>query len=84
MSTPTPSRLCDYLEHILEAIERATAHVDTIASADEFEADMKTQNAVVRNIERFRCVCGHSRMILAPTQGLAMTKPIARDPIYRG
>ena len=32
----------------------------------------------------FRCICGHSRMILAPNQGLPMTKPIARDPIYRG
>ena len=51
MSTPTPSRLSDYLEHILEAIERATAHIDTIASAEEFEADTKTQDAVVRNVE---------------------------------
>ena len=39
------------MEHILEAIERETAHIDTTASAEEFEADTKTQDAVVRNIE---------------------------------
>jgi len=31
----------------------------------------------------FRCICGCSGMICAPKQGLRMTKPIARDPIYR-
>src|SRR6202158_2963732 len=30
-----------------------------------------------------RCTCGLSRKMRAPKKGLRMTKPIARDPIYR-
>ena len=30
----------------------------------------------------FRCIRGRSRMIRAPEQGLSMTKPIARYPIF--
>jgi uncharacterized protein with HEPN domain len=51
MSRSRPSRTSEYLEHILEAIERATHHVEGIKDADAFELDTKAQDAVVRTIE---------------------------------
>jgi uncharacterized protein with HEPN domain len=46
-----PERVEDYLEHIAEAITRATdylRHTDAFAA---FEEDQRSQDAVVRNIE---------------------------------
>ena len=51
MSAAKSSRVAEYLEHILEAIERATMHVKSANSVVEFERDTKAQDAVVRNIE---------------------------------
>ena len=43
-------RARDYLEHILEAIERIARYVEDM-SEDRFLDDEKTQDAVVRNFE---------------------------------
>lgn len=40
----------EILEDIVESIERITAYADNM-SYDEFMADLKTQDAVIRNIE---------------------------------
>ena len=42
--------IAEILEDIVDSIERITAYVDNM-SYDEFTADLKTQDAVVRNIE---------------------------------
>ena len=43
-------RISDYLEHILEAIERIDRYTQGM-SEDEFLQDEKTQDAVIRNFE---------------------------------
>lgn len=50
MILSTPPRLLDYLDHILQAIERITEYVD---DRDEvaFLQDPRTQDAVIRNFE---------------------------------
>ncbi|WP_367356375.1 DUF86 domain-containing protein [Mesotoga sp.] len=40
----------EILEDIIDSIERITAYVENM-SYDEFTADLKTQDAVIRNIE---------------------------------
>jgi uncharacterized protein with HEPN domain len=42
--------IAEILEDIVDSIERFTAYVDNM-SYDEFMADLKTQDAVIRNIE---------------------------------
>jgi uncharacterized protein with HEPN domain len=44
-----PDRAQDYLEHILEALERIQRYT-TGKSVEEFEADTLTQDAVMRNL----------------------------------
>lgn len=51
MSDPKPSRVADYLQHMLQAIERAFAHIADVPDASAFEADAKSQDSVVRTIE---------------------------------
>lgn len=46
-----PERIEDYLEHIVEAIDRITGYVQEINNAAVLERDHKTQAAVIRNIE---------------------------------
>lgn len=46
-----PDRIEDYLEHMLQAIERATRYVEPIRSSDELEQSPLIQDAVARNIE---------------------------------
>jgi uncharacterized protein with HEPN domain len=50
MTPAAPSRLTDYLDHILQAIERIQ---DYVADLDEssFAKDTRTQDAVIRNFE---------------------------------
>ncbi|PNQ05617.1 hypothetical protein KU43_03990 [Mesotoga sp. SC_NapDC2] len=43
-------KIAEILEDIVDSIERITAYVDNM-SYDEFMADLKTQDAVIRNIE---------------------------------
>ena len=43
------SRLCDYLDHILEASRRACAYVEGL-SKEDFLADKRTQSAVVMSL----------------------------------
>jgi uncharacterized protein with HEPN domain len=50
MSTATPQRLPDSLQHIALAIQRIERYVAGL-SATAFAADDKTQDAVLRNIE---------------------------------
>lgn len=45
-----PLRVAEYLQHILDAIDRATAYVVGF-SPETFERDAKTQDAVIRSIE---------------------------------
>jgi uncharacterized protein with HEPN domain len=46
-----PERIEDYLEHIAEAIERATSFVQEVGSVEALEKDHKTQAAVIRYME---------------------------------
>ncbi len=50
MSKKDALRIPDYLEHILEAIDRIHRYVDDLSEVDFLE-DKKTQDAVVRNFE---------------------------------
>jgi uncharacterized protein with HEPN domain len=46
-----PERVADYLEHIAEAIERATSYLHPFQTLEALLLDHKTQDAIVRNIE---------------------------------
>jgi uncharacterized protein with HEPN domain len=44
-------RATDYLQHILDAIDRAVTYVSTFEVLADFEMDGMAQDAVVRNLE---------------------------------
>ena len=46
-----PERVEDYLEHIAQAIERATEYVGRFQSLSAFQQSQLEQDAVIRNIE---------------------------------
>jgi len=46
-----PERVEDYLEHIAQAIERATGYVQRFDSVEALQTDQQVQDAVIRNIE---------------------------------
>ena len=46
-----PERVEDYLEHIAEAIERATGYLQPVPGLQAFQNNPQVQDAVVRNIE---------------------------------
>ena len=46
-----PGRVEDYLEHITEAIERATGYLQPVPDLAAFKKNPQVQDAVVRNIE---------------------------------
>ncbi len=46
-----PERVEDYLEHIAEAIERATSYLLPLKNTGELQRDQQVQDAIVRNIE---------------------------------
>ncbi len=46
-----PARVEDYLEHIAEAIERATGYLQPVPDLAAFKKNPQAQDAVVRNIE---------------------------------
>lgn len=46
-----PERIEDYLEHIAEAIERATGYLQPLKDLEAFQKNQQVQDAVVRNIE---------------------------------
>jgi len=46
-----PERVEDYLEHIAEAIDRATGYLQPVADLAAFRKKPQVQDAVVRNIE---------------------------------
>ena len=50
MKTKHPGRVPEYLQHILEAIDRATSYVKGM-DLTSFEGDTRTQDAVIRSIE---------------------------------
>jgi len=50
MSKNDALRIPDYLEHIVEAIERIHRYVEDLSEVD-FLDDEKTQDAVIRNLE---------------------------------
>ncbi len=43
-----PERVEDYLEHIAEAIERATAYLQSVPDLAAFKKNLQAQDAVVR------------------------------------
>lgn len=45
-----PQRLEDYLDHIVEAIDRATTYLQGVPDIEAFRANLQVQDAVVRNI----------------------------------
>lgn len=46
-----PERVGDYLDHIVEAIERAMGYIRDLPNSRALEEDHKTQAAVIRCIE---------------------------------
>jgi uncharacterized protein with HEPN domain len=46
-----PERVEDYLEHIIQAIQRATSYIEDFENAEALQQDSRTQDAVIRNIE---------------------------------
>lgn len=46
-----PERVEDYLQHIAEAIERATSYLNPIPDLTAFQQAQQAQDAVIRNIE---------------------------------
>ncbi len=46
-----PERLEDYLEHVAEAIERATGYLQPLRDLEAPQRNQQVQDAVVRNIE---------------------------------
>ncbi len=46
-----PERVEDYLDHIAEAIERATGYLQSVRDLPAFKKNLQAQDAVVRNIE---------------------------------
>jgi uncharacterized protein with HEPN domain len=46
-----PERVEDYLEHIAEAIERATRYLQPLQNLEALQQNPQIQDAVVRNIE---------------------------------
>ena len=46
-----PQRIEDYLEHIAQAIQRATEYVEGVGSVSAFRISQRDQDAVIRNIE---------------------------------
>jgi uncharacterized protein with HEPN domain len=45
-----PERVTDYLEHIADAIDRATRYVGNLGSLAALEQDQQAQDAIVRTI----------------------------------
>jgi uncharacterized protein with HEPN domain len=45
-----PDRADDYLQHILEAIDRATAYAKQAETFESFETNVLLQDGIVRNI----------------------------------
>jgi uncharacterized protein with HEPN domain len=50
MTKAHPARVPEYLQHIVEAIDRATGYVAGMDAA-AFERDTRTQDAVIRTLE---------------------------------
>jgi uncharacterized protein with HEPN domain len=46
-----PERVADYLQHILDAIERAMAYAAQAGNADTFKSHSLLQDGIVRNME---------------------------------
>jgi uncharacterized protein with HEPN domain len=46
-----PERVEDYLEHIAEAITRATRYIEPLQGIEAFRQNQLVQDGVVRNIE---------------------------------
>ena len=46
-----PERVTDYLEHIVEAIDRATGYLRPLQDVEALHRNQQVQDAVVRNIE---------------------------------
>ncbi|MBV8737795.1 MAG: DUF86 domain-containing protein [Alphaproteobacteria bacterium] len=46
-----PERAEDYLEHIVQAIQRATEYIERLDSVSAFRQSQRDQDAVIRNIE---------------------------------
>jgi uncharacterized protein with HEPN domain len=46
-----PERVEDYLDHIAQAIQRATEYIQGVGSLVAFEKSQRDQDAVIRNIE---------------------------------
>lgn len=58
MSVRHPLRVTDYLQHILEAISQIQIYTNGM-QADEFHADRKTSDAVIRNLEVIGEACNN-------------------------
>jgi uncharacterized protein with HEPN domain len=46
-----PERVQDYLEHVSEAIERATGYLRSVPDLEAFKKNQQVQDAIIRNIE---------------------------------
>ena len=46
-----PERVEDYLEHVAQAIQRATEYIERFDNVNAFRQSQRDQDAVIRNIE---------------------------------
>ena len=46
-----PERVADYLEHIAQAIQRATEYIERVGDVSAFRQSERDQDAVIRIIE---------------------------------
>lgn len=61
MTTVHPERVTKYLQHIIEAIDRATGYVVGM-NASAFQQDTRTQDAVIRALEIIGEVANKARV----------------------
>ena len=74
MTKAHPARVPEYLQHIIEAIDRATAYVAGMDAAT-FEQDTRTQDAVIRALEIVGEAANKARVADPTLQGSAPEVP---------
>jgi hypothetical protein len=90
-----PARVEDYLDHIAQAIQRATEYVEGVGSRAAFGQSQRDQAAVIRNIEimgrqvkaarpRLRYICGFECIGRGTRSVNAATSPIFKINLHKG
>ena len=74
MTKAHPARVPEYLQHIVEAIDRATGYVAGMDAA-AFEQDTRTQDAVIRALQVVGEAANKARLADPNLQGSALEIP---------